>query len=95
MTGLDSVAGWLEGDQGRILGLLWSSAALSWSVVALLWIYAAVRPSFQMRWPVWIAAIVPLSLGLLLLGMIDPAHPGGYMLLGSAALAGIGASRMR
>ena len=95
MTGLASVAGWLEGDRGRIVGLLWSTAALSWAVVALVWIYAAIVPSATLRWPVLISAIIPLSLGLLLLAIVDPTHPGGYMLLVSAALACAGAWRLR
>ena len=95
MTGLSSVAELLGGDRGRIIELLWGAAALNWGVVALLWSYAAVRPAAALQWPVWISAIIPISLAFLLLGTIDPAHPGGYMLLVASALACIGAWRMR
>ncbi len=95
MSGLESVAGWLEGDRGRIVALLWASAALNWTVVALIWIFAAAWPSPALRWPVWISAIIPVSLALFLLSLVDPTHPGGYMLLLSAILAVIGGWRLR
>ena len=94
MTGLDAVSGWLAGDRGRIVSLLWSTAALSWALVAVIWAYAALRPSPDLRWPVWIAALIPLSVGILLLALVDSSHPGGYLLLLSAMLAGAGARRL-
>ena len=94
MTGLNSVSGWLDGDRGRIVALLWSTAAFSWAVVALLWIYAAFRPAEALRAPVWISTLIPLSVAILLLVVVEPTHPGGYLLLLSVVLAGIGAWRM-
>ena len=94
MTGLDAVSAWLADDRGRILSLLWSTAALSWALVAVIWAYAALRPSAELKWPVWISALIPLSVGILLLALVDSTHPGGYMLLLSAMLAGAGAWRL-
>ena len=95
MTGLASVAAWLDGDRGMILSLLWGAAAFSWAAVALIWAYSAARPSPALKWPVWISALIPLSVGVLLLALVDGTHPGGYMLLASAALAVLGAIRLR
>ena len=94
MTGLESVSGWLEGGRGTIVGLLWSTAALSWMLVALIWLFAAFRSSPALKAPVWISALIPVSVGLPLLTMVDAGHPGGYMLILSAVLAAIGAGRI-
>ncbi|MGH6659368.1 MAG: hypothetical protein ACREBM_06920 [Sphingomicrobium sp.] len=95
MTGLSSVSGWLEGGRGTIVALLWSTAAASWVIVALIWICAALRPSPALKMPVWISALIPISVGIPLLAMVDAGHPGGYLLLLSAVLAAIGAGRQR
>ena len=95
MTGLAMVSGWLDGPRGTIFELLWATAALSWIVVAAIWLYAALRPSPALKVPVWISALIPLSVGVPLLAMVDPAHPGGYLLLLSSALAAIGAGKQR
>ena len=95
LTGLDSASEWLGGTRGRIVALLWATAAISWIFVALIWSFAALRPTSALRWPVWIAAMIPGMTGLLLLLGVDAGHPGGYMLIASAVLAAIGAWRMR
>ena len=95
LTGLESASAWLGGARGQIVALLWANVAINWIIVALLWIVAAVRPSRSLRWPVVIAALIPLVTGVMLLLGVDAAHPGGYMLIGSSGLAVVGALRLR
>ena len=95
LTGLESASEWLDGSRGRIIALLWASAAINWILVALIWTFAAVRPSAALRWPVWIAAMIPAVTGVMLLLGVDAGHPGGYMLIVSSALAAVGGWRLR
>ena len=95
MTGLSDAAAWLEGTRGRIVGLLWTVAALNWVIVASIWVFAAARPSPLLRWPIWISALIPGLVGAILLAAIDHAHPGGYLLIVSAMLAVAGGWRLR
>jgi hypothetical protein len=95
LTGLDSASQWLDGLRGRIVALLWASAAINWIFVALIWTFAAIRPSAALRWPVWLTAMIPAVTGLMLLLGVDAGHPGGYMLIGSSVLAAVGGWRLR
>ena len=95
MTGLAMVSGWLDGPRGTIFELLWATAAVSWIAIAAIWLYAALRPSPALTVPVWLSALIPLSVGIPLLAMVDARHPGGYLLLLSSALAAAGAGVKR
>lgn len=93
-TGFDMAKGWVEGQRGIIVGLLWAMLAVDWLIVAAVWLYAGLRRLPALRWPVVITGFIPAICGTLLLATVDAGHPGGYMLLASAALGWAGAWRL-
>lgn len=94
-TGLSMVAGWLPGDRGQVLGLLWLTPVADWSIVGLLWIMAAVRGRADWRAVVLISAIIPAFAAIGLFWVVGAAHPGPFMLAAATLLALIGAWRLR
>ncbi len=89
------VSGWLEGEKGSILRLLWFVPAIDWAVVALIWAFAAWRPERRLAPLIWLSAIIPLSVAIMLIAAVGPAFPGIWMLLAAVALAATGAARLR
>lgn len=94
-SGSAMVSGWLPGDRGRILQMLWFVPAIDWAIVALVWAFIAWRPSAGLSPLVWLTTIIPLSVGLMLIAAVGAAFPGIWMLLGAVALAAVGAARLR
>ena len=94
MTGQSEVGSWMDGRQGNIIAALWLAPSLAWAAVGVFWIYHA----FSERSPSWatvlVTASVPLSLAIPLAVMVDPFHPGVYMLLASGALALLAKKRL-
>ena len=93
LTGWTDAASWIEGGRGRIVSLLWFSAAAGWIAVAAFWIHGAFAPSALSRSAVLATAVIPLVVAIPLLVMVSPLHPGGYMLALSSLLAVWGAKR--
>lgn len=89
------VSGWLEGERGKILQLLWFVPAIDWGIVALAWLYVAWRPDRRFASLVWLTAIIPLTVAIMLITAVGAGFPGIWMLLGAVALASIGATRLR
>ena len=89
------VSGWLDGDRGRILRLLWFVPPIDWGIVALIWGYATWRPDARLAPVVWLAAIIPSAVALMLVGAVGAGFPGIWMLLGAVLLAAYGGFRMR
>jgi hypothetical protein len=94
-SGGSMVSGWLQGDRGKILQLLWFLPPIDWGVVALVWLYVAWRPDRRFAPLVWLTAIIPLVMAIMLIAAVGAGFPGIWMLLGAAALASIGAARLR
>ena len=89
--GQPMVDGWLQSlsDKQRAgVCLVWVSDSLSWIVVAVLWVVAGWK---QRAW-LGAAAIGGTIPALTAIGIltIDPTFFGGWMLVGSVALAGAG-----
>lgn len=89
------VSGWLEGERGQILRLLWFVPPIDWAVVALIWAYAAWRPGRALAVVVWLSALIPLAVAVMLIVAVGPVFPGIWMLLGAVVLASAGAMRLR
>lgn len=87
LMGQGTVGSWLDGREGDTLAALWLAPALAWAAVGAYWFYHA----FSEKSPSWGAVLVtvasPLSVAIPLALLVDPYHPGVYMLIASAALA--------
>lgn len=94
-TGLPMLSGWLAGTRGQILSLLWLTPVADWLVVALLWIVAAIRAQDALVVVVLVSAIVPVFAAVGLFLVAGASHPGPFMLAAAAALAVLGALRLR
>ena len=87
LTGLPMVSGWFEGDKRAIMVLLWIVPAASWLLIAAFWLFRAVR-GVTLDWSVLLlTAAMPLLVGVPLLALVSPLHPGGYMLIAASVLA--------
>lgn len=93
-SGGGAVSGWLEGERGQILRMLWFAPPIDWTVVALVWLFVGWRGDSGFAPLVWLTSIVPLSVALMLLAAVGAAFPGIWMLLGAAAFAAAGAARL-
>ena len=89
------VSGWLQGDRGTILRLLWYVPTVDWSVVALVWGFIAFRPDRRFAPLVWLTALIPLSVAIMLIGAVGAGFPGIWMLIGAVILGSLGAARLR
>ena len=87
LTGLSMVAEWFAGDKRTIMVLLWITPAASWLLIAVFWLFKAVR-GVTLDWSVLLlTSAIPLLVGVPLLVLVSPLHPGGYMLIGASLLA--------
>lgn len=87
LTGLAMVAGWFDDEKRSVLILLWIAPAASWLLIAAYWLVQAVK-RHPVDWPaLLLTSAIPLTVGIPLLALVSAAHPGGYMLVGSSALA--------
>ena len=94
-SGIGMVSSWLGGERGRILRMLWYLPAIDWTVIAAIWGYAALRPDRNLRPVIWLTAIVPLLVALMLIAAVGGGFPGIWMLLGAVGLAIAGTIHMR
>jgi hypothetical protein len=94
-SGVGVVSGALPGQRGRIMEVLWYLPAWDWTVVALVWLAAALWPDRHLAPLVWLTALIPLVVAILLIRAVGGGFPGVWMLLGAVILAGLGAARLR
>jgi hypothetical protein len=90
--GQPMVDGWvaaLSDKQKAAICLVWITDSVSWAVVSLLWTIAGWKQERAWLTTSAIAAIIPLSMVVGILA-INPSFFGGWMLVGSVALAGTG-----
>lgn len=93
-SGASMVSGWLPGQRGAILDVLWMVPVVDWAVVGLLWLAIAWKGNRSLAPLVWISALVPLLKAILLVKAVGPGFPGIWMLVAAGALASIGAARL-
>ena len=90
--GQPMVDGWL-GDlshkQKAAICLVWITDSIDWAVVALLWALAAWKRSRGRLGAAAVATLIPLAGGVGV-ASIDHTFFGGWMILGSVALAASG-----
>jgi len=93
-SGSAMVAGQIEGMRGRIVEMLWFVPPIDWVVVALCWAFVAVRGQRSLQPIVWITALIPFSVALMLLATVGIGFPGFWMLIAAVVLGVVGASRL-
>lgn len=94
-SGATMVSGWLPGQRGAILDVLWVVPVIDWAIIGVVWLFVAWRDERALAPLVWVSAVVPLLVAVLLIKAVGPGHPGIWMLVGAAVLASFGASRLQ
>ncbi len=89
-TGSSMVAGWLGGERGALLQMLWWLPTLDWLVVALAWLFIAWRGDRRLAPLVWLLALAPAGAAALVAGTVGPAFLGLWLLAGATLLAVLG-----
>ena len=91
-SGATMVSGWLPGQRGAILDVLWVVPVIDWAIIGVLWLFVAWRDERPLAPLVWISAVVPLLVAILLIKAVGVGHPGIWMLIAAALLACVGAA---
>ena len=91
-SGATRVSGWLPGQRGAILDVLWVVPVIDWAIIGVLWLFVAWRDERPLAPLVWISAVVPLLVAILLIKAVGVGHPGIWMLIAAALLACVGAA---
>jgi|GEM_PF-3931341 len=86
-SGAGMVAGWLGGERGAVLQMLWLIPTLDWSVVGLAWLLIAWRGSRRMAPLVWVLALIPGGAAAMVAATAGPAFIGFWLLAGATLLA--------
>jgi len=89
-TGGPMVAGWLGGERGAVLQMLWYIPTLDWSVVALAWLLIAWWGNHRLAPLVWILALIPGFAAALVAATVGPTFLGLWLLAGATLLAVLG-----
>ena len=84
------VAGWLGGERGMLLQILWYFPALDWAAVGLAWLFIAWRGSQRFAVLVWLLAIIPAGAAALVAAAMGPYFLGAWLLAGATLLALLG-----
>lgn len=87
------VAGWtadFDAQRQAALRLVWLTDSFDWGVTAAAWLIAARYPTTSWRGAAMLLALIPAACAVGIL-FIEPRFFGAYLLLGSVALALVGA----
>jgi hypothetical protein len=87
--GQPMVDGWVAGlgeQQRTAICLVWITDSIDWAVVAVLWTLAGWKQERGLLLAAAVAALIPLAMAVGILA-IEPSFFGGWMLIGSVALA--------
>jgi hypothetical protein len=90
-SGGPMVAGWLSGERGAVLQMLWYIPTLDWAVVGLAWLFIAWRGDHRLRWLVWLLAAIPGGAAAMVASAVGPNFLGLWLLAGATLLAALGA----
>lgn len=89
-TGGGSLAGWVDGDRALVLQLLWHVPTLDWTVVGLTWLFIAWRGSHRLAPLVWLLALMPGGVAVMLAFAVGSTFIGMWLLAGATLLALLG-----
>ncbi len=85
-----AVAGWLPGERGAVVQILWYLPGLDWIAVALAWAFVAWRGNQRFAPIVWLMALVPAGAAVAIAAVLGAAFVGAWLLAGAALLAVLG-----
>ena len=89
-SGGGMVSGWLAGERGALLQMLWYLPTLDWSAVGLAWLYIAWRGSHRLAPLIWLLALIPGGAAAMIAATLGPSFLGMWLLAGATLLAVLG-----
>lgn len=90
LAGGGAVAGWLPGERGAVVQILWHLPGLDWIAVALAWAILAWRGNQRFAPVVWLTALIPAAAAVAIAAVLGVAFIGAWLLAGAALLAVLG-----
>lgn len=91
LSGGGAISGWMSGERGAVVQILWHLPGFDWVVVALAWAYVGWRADRRMAPLVWLLSIIPAGAAIAVAGVLGAAFVGAWLLAGAALLAILGA----
>lgn len=89
-SGGGMVAGWLSGERGTMLQVLWHVPALDWAVVAIAFLLCAWRGNRRLAPLIWLLALVPAGAAAMIAMTVGASFLGVWLLAGAALFAVLG-----
>lgn len=89
-SGGGMVAGWLGGERGLMLQVLWYVPALDWAIVGLAFLLLAWRGRRPHAPLVWLLALVPAGAAAMVAMAVGASFLGVWLLAGAALFAVLG-----
>jgi hypothetical protein len=90
LAGGGAVGGWLPGERGAVVQILWHLPGLDWIAVALAWAFVAWRGNRRFAPVVWLLALIPAGAAVAIAAVLGAAVVGAWLLAGAALLAVLG-----
>lgn len=85
-----AVAGWMSGERGAVVQILWHLPGLDWIAVALTWLFAAWRGTKRFAPVLWLTAVIPSVAAVAIAAVLGATFIGAWLLAGAALLAVLG-----
>lgn len=85
-----AVAGWLPGERGAVVQILWYLPGADWIAVALVWAFVAWLGNQRFAPIVWLTALVPAAAAVAIAAVLGAMFIGAWLLAGAALLAVLG-----
>ena len=90
LAGGGAVGGWMPGERGAVVQILWHLPGLDWIAVALAWAYVAWRGTQRFAPLVWLLALIPAGAAVAIAAVLGVAFIVTWLLAGAALLAVLG-----
>lgn len=87
LTSSGAVAGWMSGERGAVVQILWHLPGLDWIAVALTWYFVAWRGTRRLAPVLWVTAGVPGVAAVAIAAVLGASFIGAWLLAGAALLA--------
>lgn len=90
LSGGGAITGWLPGERGAVVQILWHLPGLDWIAVSSAWAFLAWRGTQRLAPLVWLLALIPAAAAVAIAGVLGAAFIGAWLLAGAALLAVLG-----
>lgn len=90
LAGGGAVAGWLSGERGAVVQIVWHLPGFDWIAVALAWAFMAWHGKHRHAPMVWLLALIPAAAAVAIATVLGADFIGAWLLAAAALLAVLG-----